>query len=54
MNSSDAKALARQDADFDLRLIEPTSMSGHVVNRESVPDFATELFAEQSLSDLRR
>ena len=46
-NSSGAEALPGEDADFDLRLIEPTSVSGCVVNRESAPDFAADLLAEQ-------
>ena len=46
-NSSGTEALPREHADFDFGLIEPASVSRRVVNRESVPDFAAYLLAEQ-------
>ena len=46
-DSSGAQALPGEDADFDFRLVEPTSMPGCVVNREAVPHFAADVLAEQ-------
>ena len=42
-DSSGTEALPREDADFDFRLIEPTAVSGGVVNCEPVPDLTAEL-----------
>ena len=35
------ETLPREEADFDLRLIEPTSMCWGVVNGEAVPNFGS-------------
>ena len=48
------EALPREDPDFDLRLIEPASVSGRVVHGEAVPDFAADFGAETSVRDFRR
>jgi len=45
-DSSGTKALPREDADFDFRLIEPASVGGCVVNREAVPDLIANLHTE--------
>ena len=45
-DSSGAKALPREDADFDFRLVEPASVGRGIVNRESVPDFIANLRSE--------
>ena len=34
------------DADFDLRLIEPTAVSGRVMDGEAIPDFCSHFRAE--------
>ena len=36
--ASFAKALTSKQADFDLRLIQPASMRGRVVDCEAIPD----------------
>ena len=36
--ASFAEALTSKQADFNLRLIEPASMRGRVVEREAIPD----------------
>ncbi len=41
-----AEALAAEEADLDLRLVQPASMFGCVVDRESVPQPASGLLAE--------
>ena len=33
------QTLPREDPDFDLRLIQPTAVSGRVVDGEAIPDF---------------
>jgi hypothetical protein len=38
-DSSVTQTLPGEDPDFDLRLIEPTSVSRRVMDRESLPDF---------------
>ena len=43
--SSGSQTLTGEDPDFDLRLIEPTSMGGRVVNGKPIPDLAAELGA---------
>ena len=45
-NSSRAQTLPRVEAEFDLRLIEPTSVFWRVVHAEPVPDIPTLLLAE--------
>ena len=42
-----AEALPGQDANFDLRLIEPTAVYWRVVDREAVPDLTAYLGAQQ-------
>ena len=46
-NPSPSQALACEETDFDLRLIEPAAVSRSVVHREPVPDLAAEVFAVQ-------
>jgi len=42
-----AQTLPREQADLDLRLIQPTAMGRRVVRSETVPDLAAELLAAQ-------
>ena len=46
-NSPGTEALPGEDADFDLGLIEPASVSRRVVVGESVPDLGTNFMTEQ-------
>ena len=46
-NSSAAQTLPREDPDLDLRLIEPTAMSGRVVSGEPIPDLCGHFRAER-------
>ena len=48
-NAPYTEALSRRQADFDLGLVEPASMSGRVVHGEPIPDFAASLFADVAL-----
>ena len=41
-----AEALPREEADFDFRLVEPTSVFRGEVNREAVPNLAAHLPTE--------
>ena len=43
--SSLPQTLPREKADFDLRLIEPTSMGWRVVDSETIPNLAAEIRA---------
>ena len=53
--SSGTQTLPCEHPDFDFRLIERRSMSGRVVNGESVPDFSAHLGAMRSVvEDFRR
>ena len=45
-DSPTTQALPREDADFDLRLIEPTAVSGRVMDGEAIPDFCSHFRAE--------
>src|SRR4029079_12025738 len=45
-DSSAAQTLPREDPDFDLRLIKPTSVSGRVMDGEAIPDFCGHFRAE--------
>src|ERR1700756_863756 len=44
-DSAAAEALAREQADFDLRLVEPTAVDRRVVHGEAFPEFAASLAA---------
>src|SRR5260370_1452948 len=46
------QALPREDPDFDLCLIEPTSVSGRVMDGESIPDFCGHFRPEDILQRL--
>src|SRR5215831_156072 len=39
-DSAAAQALTREQADFDLRLVEPTAVDGRVVHGEALPELA--------------
>jgi hypothetical protein len=45
-DSSPAQALTGEQADLDLRLVQPTAVFGGVVHRETLPQQAADLFAE--------
>src|SRR5258708_17057042 len=45
-DSSAPQTLPREQTDFDFGLIEPASMDGRVVHRESIPDLGTHLGAK--------
>jgi hypothetical protein len=45
-DSPTTQALPREDADFDLRLIEPAAVSGRVMDGEAIPDFCSHFRAE--------
>ncbi len=54
-DSSLAQALAREDPDFDFRLIQPTAVGRRVMDGEAVPDLRGHLIAEnvrQALSSM--
>ena len=46
-DAAPAETLSRDQSDFDLRLVEPASVCGHVVHGETVPDFIADLLTEQ-------
>ncbi len=45
-DSALAQTLAAEQADLDLRLVEPASVFGRVMHREPVPQPAADLFSE--------
>jgi hypothetical protein len=45
-DSAPAEALLREEADFDFRLVEPTSVLRGEVNREAIPNLAAYLHSE--------
>ena len=45
-DSAPAEALPREQADFDFRLVEPTSVLRGEVNREAIPNLAAHLHSE--------
>jgi len=46
-NAPPSQALACEETDFDLRLIQPAAVNRSVVDCEPIPDFAAEIFAVQ-------